>query len=240
MAAVLIGIDDTDNIENPGTGRLARRLGEELCARGAGMLGITRHPLLHDPRIACTRYNKAACIAIEWSGPMSELEFVVEFIREGSAGGSDPGVCLCLADAVAPPIVEWGIAATQRVLAKSAAERLAGEHRLDLRALGGNGDGIIGALAAVGLRVGGNQGRFIDLPRLRSLAEFVTGEELDRMGIEVEHCSPAKPNGAAGRYRTSDWVRPRLVRGRPVWPVQWSEHERAWIAIDHRKVHPDE
>ena len=63
-------------------------------------------------------------------------------------------------------------------------------HGLCLRALGGNGDGVIGALAGVGLRADGNEGRFLDLPGLRMLADIVEIRELTKIGIEVDHRLP--------------------------------------------------
>jgi hypothetical protein len=240
MAIVLLGIDDTDNAENPGTGRLARRLGEELVQRGARPMGITRHELLQDPRIPCTRHNKAACIQIEWGGALSELEFMVDLVRQSAATGSDPGLCIAAADTVPPALIEWGIRATQELLTQDAAGELAAANKIFLRPLGGSGDGIIGALAAVGLRAGGNHGRFIDLPGLRTLGESARADELDRMGIEVDHVSPNEPIPASAAYKTMNWVRPRLSQGRPVWPVEWSDNEHAWIAVDRQKPHPME
>jgi hypothetical protein len=70
--------------------------------------------------------------------------------------------------------------------------------------------------------------------------------ELTRIGIHVDHhfadaASAAKSarivhNGAS--YKTLNWVRPRLVGGRPVWPVEWSEDEYAWIPVDRKRSRP--
>ena len=102
-----------------------------------------------------------------------------------------------------------------------------------LRALGGTGQGIIGALGSVGLRAGGNEGRFLDLPGLRELGERARLAELERIGLGV-HYETAVVAGANaegqhapaerqdGMFLTMNWVRPRLVGGRAVWPVRWS------------------
>ena len=39
-----------------------------------------------------------------------------------------------------------------------------------------------------------------------------------------------------GEYKTLNWVRPRLVGGRAVWPVEWSDDEHAWIPVDRKKI----
>jgi hypothetical protein len=245
MATFLIGIDDTDNETSPGTGRLARRLAEEIERRGAKLSGITRHQFLVDDRIPYTSHNSGACLAFEWEGPESELEFTIDLIAEWSAEGSDPGICIAARDKVPTGVVDWGWAATREVLTRDRAFALAHAHGLCLRALGGSGDGIIGALAGVGLRTDGNEGRFLDLPGLRLLGDFVNLGELTEIGIHVEHCIPvgaAAPNVSTAReesrYKTMKWVRPRLVKGQPVWPVEWSEDERAWIPVDRKRSRP--
>jgi len=246
MAIVLIGIDDTDNATSPGTGQLARRLAREIEERDGKSLGITRHQFLLNDRIAYSTHNSGACIAVEWKSELGELEFAVVLIRGWAAEGSDPGMCIALADAVGAEIVKWGWNATREVLGQEGAVSLAKANGVFLRALGGSGDGIIGALASVGLRADGNEGRFLDLPGLREFEEYVGLGELTRRGIAVDHQVPEGESGldvdelitSGAKYKTLNWVRPRLVGGRPVWPVEWSNDEHVWIAVDRRKSRP--
>jgi tRNA(Ile2) C34 agmatinyltransferase TiaS len=244
MATFLIGIDDTDNDISPGTGQLARRLAAEIEQRGATLLGITRHQFLLDDRIACSSHNSGACLALEWGKPQSDLEFAIDLIGQWSAEGSDPGICIAGSNEVPREAMDWGWAATREVLTRDQATALAKRLDMCLRPLGGSGDGIIGALASVGLRADGNEGRFLELPGLRMLAEFVTLRELSHIGIHVDHKMPdgiAKsdlPPSAESRYKTLDWVRPRLVGGKAVWPVEWSQDEYAWIPVDRKKSRP--
>jgi hypothetical protein len=240
MAIVLIGIDDTDNETSPGTGQLARRLGQAIEQRGAKLLGITRHQFLVDDRIAYTSHNSGACLAVEWNEPLGELEFAIGLIAEWSANGSDPGICIAVLGEVPTEVMEWGWAATREVLTMDRAVMLAKAYGICLRPLGGSGEGIIGALASVGLRADGNEGRFLDLPGLRMVAEFVDLSELTQIGIEVDHRlqNGVKIAREGAKYKTLNWVRPRLVGGRPVWPVEWSEDECAWIPVDRKKSRP--
>jgi hypothetical protein len=238
MATVLIGIDDTDNQTSPGTGQLARRLAAELERRGAKPLGITRHQFLLDERIAYTTHNSGACVAVEWNGAVEELGFAAGLIGEWSAEGSDPGICIAAMEDVPAEVMRWGWSATREVLTRERALALAEGNGMFLRALGGSGDGVIGALGSVGLRADGNEGRYLDLPGLRGLAEFVQIGELKALGIQVDHGAAVGAGAGDARYKTQNWVRPRLVRGRPVWPVEWSEDEHAWIGIDRKKSRP--
>lgn len=233
MNIVLIGIDDTDNDSSPGTGRQARRLSAELAARGATPMGVTRHQFLVDSRIPYTSHNSGACIAIGWDRPVRQLDFAAELITDWSAPGSDPGICIAPADSVPSEIMNWGSSATREVLTIDRAISLAQTAGMRLTPLGGTGQGIIGALAAVGLRANGNDGRFLDLPGLRDLSGVVTREELTRLGIALQHNGPPASDHAT--YQTLNWVRPRLIGGKPVWPVQWSAEQNVWIPVDRKK-----
>jgi hypothetical protein len=247
MAIVLIGIDDTDNHDDttPGTAKLSRRLVGELESRGARSLGISRHQFLLDQRIRCTLQNRGACLAIEWDGSLTELEFAADLIAEWSAQGSNPGICIASSDQCSSAIMKWGWSAMSEVLTRDRAMAIAHADGVNLRPLGGTGDGVIGALAGVGLRADGNEGWFHDLPGLRSLGEFVELGELARIGIEVDHrltntadSKLLQADGTAARYKTLNWVRPRLIDGRAVWPVEWSEDEHVWIPVDRKRSRP--
>ncbi|HZL37442.1 MAG TPA: hypothetical protein VFC78_19145 [Tepidisphaeraceae bacterium] len=248
MAIVLIGIDDTDNDTSPGTGQLARRLTAELSARGAASLGITRHQFLLDDRVPFTSHNSGACVAVEWAGAPEELSWAMDLIQTWSAQGSDPGVCICPARAVPRAVMEFGYRATREVLTMDEARAVAQSAGLHLRALGGTGQGIIGALGSVGLRAEGNNGRFLDLPGLRELPDPVRAIDMEKLGIKVEHRFTAGallPDAAAPRenangalYRTFGWIRPRLIRGKAVWPVEWSEEHNEWLPIDRKRSRP--
>jgi len=248
MSVVLIGIDDTDNEMSPGTGQLARRLGAELARRGAACLGITRHQFLVDCRIPYTSHNSGACLTVEWAGIVDELNFATDLVAEWSAEGSDPGICIAPAAAVPPTVMDWGWRATREVLGMEQANAVARAGGVELHALGGTGQGIIGALGSVGLRADGNEGRFLELEGLRELGESTSPTELARLGIELQHCiggevesMEAADEYVAGHgaiYKTLNWVRPRLIQGRAVWPVEWSDEHDAWIPVDRKISRP--
>jgi hypothetical protein len=223
---VFLGIDDTDVLgHKPGTGRLARDLGAHLAGAGVRPAAVLRHQLLVDPRIPYTSHNSPACVILE-IGLEQQVDGLFEaaaaWVAGRAATGSDPGICMALENAVDPAVVEWGLRAGGEVLARQAALALAAATGTRLRELGGTGDGIIGALAAVGLTRWGNAGRFLEMADgLRDFGDVVGAATLLERGITpVSATRNGEPVPPAARIRTGDWVRPRLIGGRPVLFVE--------------------
>jgi hypothetical protein len=158
---IYVGIDDTDMPDAPGTNKLARALAAELAGQYACRV-IVRHQLLDDPRVPCTSKNSAAAILLEPENG-STVEALVDrlrgFLRERSAEGSDPG--LCVARAVPESVTAFGRRCQQEFVEQREARRLADKCGLFLEGLGGTEDGVIGALAAVGLSYHGDDGRVV-------------------------------------------------------------------------------
>ncbi|TKJ36464.1 MAG: hypothetical protein CEE38_11660 [Planctomycetes bacterium B3_Pla] len=235
MKTFLIGIDDTDNDTSPGTGRLARMLSDECARRGLAPLGVTRHQFLVDPAIPYTSHNSGACIAVECENGLKNRDFIYDFIAGICAKGSDPGVCVASVSDVPGSVIEFADRTTREVVTMPEAFGRAKGTSVALHGLGGTCQGIIGALGSVGLRASGENGRFIDLPGLRELSGCVDAAAFDRIGIALEHCDCERVPGVDDHYETLDWVRPRLIGGKTVLPVQWSQDKNAWIPVDRKK-----
>jgi hypothetical protein len=158
---ILVGIDDTDTLDDPGTNHLARDLAGELadafCVRR-----ITRHQLLQDPRIPCTKKNGCAALAIESlvdADPATLAPRIEDRLRAWCPLGSDPG--LAIAHTVPDELVVFGRDCQARVVTQADARGLAARHGIHLVGLGGTEAGVIGALAAVGLAHTGDDGRVV-------------------------------------------------------------------------------
>ncbi|MFH1615569.1 MAG: hypothetical protein ABIG61_10865 [Planctomycetota bacterium] len=240
MKTILIGIDDTDNPTSPGTGRLARNLCAELIKKGMKSLGVTRHQFLLDKAIPYTSHNSGACIAVKSENGVKAVDFAFDFVACASAEGSDPGVCIAFNDDVAADIIDFGKAAQKEVLTIEQSFKLANGNGIKLRGLGGNCQGVIGALASVGLRAQGADGRFIDLPQLRELPRKVDFKKLKEIGIWLVHKSEKHIPAENDIYDTLDWLRPRLIDSKPVLIVEWSEKENVWISVDRKKSEPSQ
>lgn len=225
---ILIGIDDTDNLESRGTGHLARQLGRSLSDAGlATCLGVTRHQLLVDPAIPYTSHNSSACLLVEADDRRRAtlLDWCRDFLLTESAPGSDAGLCIAPAGAVPIEIQAFGERAKVQVLTQAEALRLGQTYVFDLHGLTGTGGGVIGALAAVGLRSAGNDGRFLWLPGLRELEGVHTVDALEALACiaAVEAVTGGRIDGAA-RIDVGSWPRPLLKGGQPVLLVEEADH----------------
>ncbi len=161
---ILISIDDTDNLESPGTGFLAARIAADLDSNDWGKSSfVTRHQLLVHPDIPFTSHNSSMCFSadIEAHCLKKIIEYSSEFLTRESAEGSDPGLCVAVIDRLtnSDELIRFGKSAKESVLTKEAAYERAQQLGLHLSELGGTGQGVIGALAGAGLRLGGNDGR---------------------------------------------------------------------------------
>jgi hypothetical protein len=173
---VLVGIDDTDNLASPGTGWIAQSLIRQLASEGFGEpLGITRHQLLKDPRVPYTSHNSSACLAIGTSADadVDALEMCAAgFLRDHAAEGSDPGLAITCSDvgkAERQALTEFGFTAKRELVDQASARACAVQHGVRLSGHGGTEDGVIGALAAVGLHLHGSDGFFLWMPGVRDL-----------------------------------------------------------------------
>ena len=221
---ILIGLDDTDNPDSGGTGHLARQLGKLLQSTGmANVEGITRHQLLVSPEIQYTFHNSSICLTLYTeSNRLEKLAGVCRtYLIHESATGSDAGLCMAEWDAVGSAIQNFGWRAKFQVMSQEDTLYLAGPFGIILERLSNNGDGIIGALASVGLRAGGRDGRFIWLPGLRELSGEYTPCELHQSAQidEVRQLSGMSIPCTA-KIEVNSWTRPILHDGRAVLFVE--------------------
>jgi len=161
---ILVCIDDTDNLESRGTGDLATELAEELEKRGWGRSSfVTRHQLLVHPDVPYTSHNSSMCFEADIDPDCldSLIDYAGIYLQKESAPGSDPGLCVAVVEELASPeaVVAFGQKAKLEVLNKALAYDLAAELGVHLSEHGGTGQGVVGALAGIGLRLGGNDGR---------------------------------------------------------------------------------
>jgi tRNA(Ile2) C34 agmatinyltransferase TiaS len=218
---IYIGLDDTDNLESRGTGHLARQIAAQLNSDFT-LLGVTRHQLLVDPRIHYTAKNSCAAICLDGDLDV-DLEALFQRVSDLMSAEfvptSDPGLCVARA-ATAGAMTPFGQRAQREVLAQAEALRLADEHGALLQALGGDGSGVIGALAAVGLAASGEDGRYVMVGRSRQISGLLEVNQILEAGIPAVKTLDGQPVQAG--LVLADKLRPSRRRSQAVLYVEWA------------------
>ncbi len=231
---IFIGIDDTDIVGTPGTNQLARALLKRFEGTARGAL-ICRHQLFFDPRVPFTSKNGSASIQLPAADSMP-LDRLIDVARDVMRGwfvpGSDPG--LCVAAAVPGGVTEFGMRCKREVVAQDEARQLAAKSGCHLEGLGGTEQGVIGALAAVGLAAAGCDGRVVHLASWPYPDDFSGQHEITEIlarGIdEVRQFGSEKPV-AHGSVDVGKHLRPSWRNHRIVLYVESPEQGAFWRAV---------
>jgi len=221
----LVAIDDTDDLYSQGTGFHARQLGRLAQEEGvARLLDITRHQLLFDPRIPYTSHNSSLCLRLKMDDAKASrlVELCRTYLLNESAAASDAGLCVARWDAVTPEIEEFGRSAKTDILTLDMACAFKERGPIHFEGLTGDHGGMIGSLAAVGLRHSGRDGRIAWRPGVRETTGIVTaGELLATTGIDrIQHVDTGALINMADRIDVRPWPRAVLIDGEAVLLVQ--------------------
>jgi len=229
---IFIAIDDTDNLESKGTGFRARELAALLQMNHCGqIIGVTRHQLFFNEQIPYTSHNSSACISLESS--MDKYQQIIElsaaYLIKNAADGSDAGLCVCPQDKVNEELIRYSVSAKSEVLTMQMARDLAAKFGIFLEGYTGTRQGIIGSLAAVGLRAAGNDGRFLLTKGMREIFGNYTAEEiLKNTGVEEIKTLDYQNFFNFEKILLTEWWRPVLKNSKAVLyvePVNNEEYE---------------
>jgi hypothetical protein len=160
---IYIGIDDTDIVGSPGTNQLARKIVQRLGRVATGAI-VCRHQLFFDSRVPFTSGNGSASIRLPHGGAIARDELIAcvrEEMRDFFVEGSDPG--LAAAATASAEMMAFARRARTEVVNQQDARAVAARSKCYLEGLGGTNQGIIGALAAIALAIGGDHGRVVHL-----------------------------------------------------------------------------
>lgn len=203
----IICIDDTDDIGTKGTGEIAEEIAHLLENISGGRASfVTRHQLFVHPDIPYTSHNSAMCFALR--SPLTQAEihqYAVTHLIAESAPKADPGIAILDVDSQydAAALMEFGRRAKTEVITKLAAYDLAEQLNIQLTEHGGTGQGVIGALAGLGLRLMGSDGRVkgqIKLGQFEDVAlELSVAEILEQTGLDAVMSTERYPLAANDR-----------------------------------------
>lgn len=243
---IYLSVDDTDNQTSIGSGQLAENLTEELIRKGLvqSCSNITRHQLYFHDDIPYTSHNSSMCFKASCSsGSIPALvEFSAQYLKEYSAPGSDPGLCIAEDSNTLDrdALIHFGEQAKSTILNKEKAYLLASQTKVHLSEHGGTGDGVVGALAGIGLRIQGNDGRFRGWFNMGSAGETTTAAQLcehpfvtdviDENGNSIAPQSPIRI--------TDEKIKTILHNHIQVIPVSRHEEENGckWTTLSRQEV----
>ncbi|TAJ44551.1 ABC transporter substrate-binding protein [Methanofollis fontis] len=220
---VYVSMDDTDNLNSRGTGRLARAVAAAL-AREYDVFGVTRHQLYVNEAIPYTSHNSCAVIHLRDAGEnnvRSIFGTVREMMLDDFIEGSDPGLAVAAEGRITPSLMAFGKDAKSTVLTQTKARSLAENLGIMLEGLGGTEDGVIGCMAGLGLAHAGNDGRFLQIGGIRSITGPAEATALLAAGIDCIHTLDGRPvlSGTI-EAETGKSVKPCPVGGKTVLFVE--------------------
>lgn len=159
----LLCIDDTDELGREiSTGSLAQEIALEISSF-AKVSFITRHQLLLDPRINYTSHNSSMCLVAKISKEQKQkvLDIALELLTNKCAKSAEPGIAAVFKDDIkdTKELINFGKNAKNMLLTTKQAFETAREQNVFLKALSPNANGVIGALAGIGLRLSGGDGK---------------------------------------------------------------------------------
>jgi tRNA(Ile2) C34 agmatinyltransferase TiaS len=234
---IYIGFDDTDHPgADRGTGKLARWIEKALPA-DCSVWGVVRQQLLVDDAVPYTSHNSSACVVLE-APRTTELKRIFKIasdhVEEYALEGSNPGVCVAQGgNGDLSSITDFGLTCTRRVVDKNAALQAAPNAAIS--GFGKTREGMIGAVAAVGLTAGGWNGRFIEYGGLRNYPDSVDVDTLMQAGIMVVSMDrDAKVPAPDEVVHTNGWLRPRLWGHQAVLGVV-PDGEGQWISLGKKR-----
>lgn len=161
----IIAIDDTDNLQSYSTGVIAEFLSQMISTKfGCNCSDILRHQLLLDDRIKYTSHNSSMSFEVNSDKEILNeiIDISKDFLEKNHAKEADPGLCIVKISNLneVEKLIEFGFKAKNKVIQMEEAYELAKKLNVHLSAHGGNGEGVIGALAGAGLRLSGNDGKY--------------------------------------------------------------------------------
>ena len=222
---LLIGVDDTDNPKTSSTGLLGQRLGLFLQESGLGKLeSVTRHQLFLSSQIPHTNDNSAICVTFEAeAAKRREIEMSCRsFILREYSSGADAGFALASWGQITAEVFTWARTAKTRILTRADALQVARSAQIAITGLTGSGAGVIGSLAAIGLRYRGDDGRFLWIPNLSLLDEgtYTCAELLETVPINrIENLRGRAPR-PDDKVEVGKWIRPILREGHCILLVE--------------------
>lgn len=199
-------VDDTDDLtKTTSTGAVADALAELVIGLGGTVrLGVSRHQLPRLSEIAYTSHNSSMAFEATLPNEDAFQQFRIaaaESVLAGSVEAADPGLAVFRlpgSPAERQLLSAYGERAKRVYISKGEAYQTAAAiEGMSLAEYGGTGQGVVGALAGIALRLSGNDGRFRGKVKLAKFAgtDLTVASLVERFG-GVAECQVANIDGS--------------------------------------------
>lgn len=173
---IYVALDDSRQLDGGKAGETVSLLGKYIEAKGWGRSAIpSRHRLYPNPATGCKKHNTARSLAADINEQyLNEfIDYACELIKSTGTRDSNAGLAIAVPELMETPneLIEYAYRVKEGLVNKNETLELATRPGLYVFELNGTGKGIIGALAAAGLRMTGNDGQF------RGKLQVGTGED---------------------------------------------------------------
>ena len=233
-----LGIDDTGPPGKSGTGETALALGLHLQSQKlARLVHVSAHTLLTTTEIPNANPTHAYCLTLEGEAQrLREIDMESRvYLMHHSAAGSNPGFALAARSRVNEHILNWGKACQMMTMERREALDLARSQEFTAAGFNGSGNGVIGALAAVGLRFSGCDGWITWLPGLPDLKGVMTFSEILHIStFDYVKSLRGRTPDFRDRIQLGEHVMPLLYEGRTVLLLAPAPRSAdwEWTALD--------
>lgn len=161
---IYIAIDDTRCLDGGGAGKMTASLSGVITDNKWGSCQMTsRHRLYPNPVTGCKKHNTARCFpaCIDEDYLPVFIEYACKIIKTSAAPGSNAGLAIVIPALLedVDALREYSYKVKEDLVDKEQTLAMGRNPGIFLFELSGNGNGIIGALAAAGLRSTGNDGQ---------------------------------------------------------------------------------
>ena len=183
---IYVGIDNTSNNESVGTAKFARSIATKISDKYP-IYGVSRHQFYQHPDINYSTHNFGAVIHINLDDAkyVDKIFMTIKKIIESEYNeGSNPCLGVSHTNQITPAVINYGHDAKKSILTHKRAYNLALNSHIKLEGFGKTKNGVIGAIAGIGLAATRNDGRFLQIGSIRSIKEPQPVENFIAAGVE--------------------------------------------------------
>jgi tRNA(Ile2) C34 agmatinyltransferase TiaS len=182
---IYVGIDNTSNTESVGTAKFARKIAEKISDKYP-IYAVSRHQFYVHPTINYSSYNFGAVIHLDCDDEFVDDIFLTikRMIEKEFNIGSNPGLAVAHEDQISPAVINYGQEAKKSVISQKRAIKIAKNSNIKLEGFGKTKDGVIGAIASIGLAATKNDGRFLQIGNIRTIKDPQPVENFIKAGVE--------------------------------------------------------